>query len=125
MPPLYSNLLGARSEEKAPATERQYNLRIPKFNECACIPAYAISPFASGEETCLKTSVIRYRVADFLREHPPFDVFSLEDLLAFSGTGRVIFHEDDIQLFQKGQRRDSLLWVIQQGSIELLDETPA
>jgi CBS domain-containing protein len=72
----------------------------------------------------MKTSVIRYRVADFLREHPPFDLFSLEDLLAFSGTGRVIFHEDDIQVFQKGQPRDPLLWVIQQGRIEIIDETP-
>lgn len=73
----------------------------------------------------MKTSVIRYRVADFLREHPPFDAFSLEDLLAFSGTGRVIFHEDDIQVFHKGQPRDRILWVIQQGRIELVDETPA
>lgn len=72
----------------------------------------------------MKTSVIRYRVADFLREHPPFDLFSLEDLLAFSGTGRVTFHEDDIHVFQKGQPRDPLLWVIQQGRIEIIDETP-
>lgn len=48
----------------------------------------------------MKTSVIRYRVADFLREHPPFDSFSLEDLLTFSGGGRVIFHEDNIIVFQ-------------------------
>ena len=73
----------------------------------------------------MKTSVIRYRVADFLREHPPFDLFSLEDLLAFSGTGRVIFHEDDIRVFQKGQARDSLIWIIQQGRIEIIDEVPA
>lgn len=73
----------------------------------------------------MKTSVIRYRVADFLREHPPFEAFSLEDLLTFSGTGRVLFHEDDIYVFRKGQARDPLLWVIQQGRIEILDETPA
>ncbi len=72
----------------------------------------------------MKTSVIRYRVADFLREHPPFDVISLEDLLAFSGGGRVVFHEDDIYLFQRGQKRESVLWVVQQGRIELLDQTP-
>jgi CBS domain-containing protein len=73
----------------------------------------------------MKTSVIRYRVADFLREHPPFDLFSLEDLLTFSGTGRVVFHEDDIHVFQKGQPRDPLLWIIQQGRVEIIDETPA
>ena len=72
----------------------------------------------------MKTSVIRYRVADFLRESPPFDSFSLADLLVFSGTGRVIFHEDDIYLFRKGQAREPLLWVIQQGKVEILDEAP-
>lgn len=66
----------------------------------------------------MKTSAIRYRVADFLRQHPPFDLFSLEDLLAFSGTGRVIFHEDDIHFFQNGQPRAQLLWVIQQARIK-------
>ena len=70
----------------------------------------------------MKTSVIRYRVADFLREHPPFDVLSLEDLLAFSGNGRVIFHEDDIYLFRKGDPLESVFWVIQQGKIEMLDQ---
>ena len=72
----------------------------------------------------MKTSVIRYRVADFLREYPPFDLFPLADLLAFSGTGRVIFHEDDIYPFRRGQAREPLLWVIQQGKIEILDEAP-
>ncbi len=71
----------------------------------------------------MKTSVIRYRVADFLREHPPFDTFSLEDLLQFCGGGRVVFHEDDIYLFRKGEPRQPVLWVIQQGKIELWDET--
>ena len=73
----------------------------------------------------MKTSVIRYRVADFLREYPPFEAFSLEDLLLFSGTGRVAFHEDDIYLFRKGQAREPLIWVIEQGRVELLDESPA
>jgi CBS domain-containing protein len=72
----------------------------------------------------MKTSVIRYRVADFLREYPPFDVVSLTDLLSFSGSGKVVFHEDDIYLFRKGQSRQSTLWVIQQGRIEMLDEMP-
>lgn len=73
----------------------------------------------------MKTSVIRYRVADFLRGHSPFDVISLEDLLAFSGGGRVIFHEDDIYLCRKGTPRESVFWVVQQGRIEMLDELPA
>lgn len=72
----------------------------------------------------MKTSVIRYRVADFLKEHPPFDMFSLDDLLELSGTGRVVFHEDDVFVYQKGQSRDSVFWIIQQGKVQLLDETP-
>jgi CBS domain-containing protein len=73
----------------------------------------------------MKTSVIRYRVADFLREHPPFDLFSLDDLLAFCGTGRVVFHEDDVRLFSKGEARDPVIRVVQQGRVEILAETPA
>jgi CBS domain-containing protein len=73
----------------------------------------------------MKTSVIRYRVADFLREFSPFDVISLDDLLAFAGGGRVVFHEDDIYLFRKGQAREAVFWVVQQGRVELLNEHPA
>ena len=73
----------------------------------------------------MKTSVIRYRVADFLRQSPPFDVISLEDLLEFSGLGRVVFHEDDIYLFRKGEAREAKIWVMQQGKVEMLDELPA
>lgn len=70
----------------------------------------------------MKTSVIRYRVADFLRESPPFDRMTLEDVLTFAGTGRVLFHEGDIDLFRKGEPREEVIWVIQQGRIEMLDE---
>lgn len=73
----------------------------------------------------MKTSVIHYRVADFLREYPPFDVIALADLLLFSAHGRVVFHEDDIYLFRKGQPFEAVLWVVQQGRIEMLDETAA
>lgn len=73
----------------------------------------------------MKTSVIRYRVADFLREHQPFDLFSLDDLLSFSSTGRIAFHEDDIYLFRKGEPRDPVILVIQQGRVEIIDETAA
>jgi len=73
----------------------------------------------------MKTSVIRYRVADFLREYQPFDVLEMEDLLTLSGTGRVVFHEDDIELYTVGQPRDERIWVIQQGQVEILIDTPA
>jgi len=70
----------------------------------------------------MKTSVIRYRVADFLRESPPFDRMTLEDVLTFAGTGRVLFHEGDIDVFRKGDPREEIIWIIQQGRIEMLDE---
>ncbi len=69
----------------------------------------------------MKTSVIRHRVADFLKQHPPFDVLPEEDLLELAGTGRVTFHESDEYLFHKGQATDALIRVIQQGKVEMVD----
>lgn len=47
---------------------------------------------------------------------------SVEDVLTFAGAGRVLFHEGDIDLFSKGQPREELIWIIQQGRVEMLDE---
>ena len=73
----------------------------------------------------LKTAVIRHRVADFLKQHAPFDALPEADLLALAGSGRVKFHEDDEFVFRQGDAPGPALFVIQQGRVELLDETPA
>jgi len=71
----------------------------------------------------MKTSVIRYRVADFLKQHAPFNELSEEELLTLAGSGRVLFHESEEYIFHKGQHRATSIWVIQQGSVEIIDET--
>jgi len=67
----------------------------------------------------MKTQVIRHRVADFLRSHAPFDALALDDLLSLAGSGRVKFHESEEDVFEAGQPIAPLLWVIQQGRVEL------
>ncbi len=70
----------------------------------------------------MKTSVIRYRVADFLRQFPPFDLLHEAEVLSLASGGRVIFHESDEYVFRQGQERLPRLWVIQQGKIKIVEE---
>ena len=76
-----------------------------------------------GESTPMKTSVIRYRVADFLKSHPPFNAIPGQHLIELAGHGRVKFHEADEFIFRQGQAKTSWVWIIQQGRVELVDET--
>lgn len=39
------------------------------------------------------TSAISYRVADFLKKHPPFQAMEDGDLVELAARGRVRFHE--------------------------------
>jgi CBS domain-containing protein len=70
----------------------------------------------------MKTSIIRYRVADFLKQSAPFDAIAEEDLLELAATGRVSFHEAGEFVFRKNEQRKPFLWVIQQGTVEIIDE---
>ncbi len=72
----------------------------------------------------MKTSVIRQRVADFLKQHPPFDGLSDEDLLDLAGSGKVVFHESDEYLYRQGEATGKFVWIIQQGQVEFLEEAP-
>jgi len=69
----------------------------------------------------MKTSVIRQRVADFLKQYAPFDALSTPDLLELAGSGRVKFHSSEEFLYQKGDGKSDLIWVVQQGRVEVLD----
>jgi len=71
----------------------------------------------------MNTSVIRYRVADILRRYAPFDSLEEADLLDLSGSGRVKFHESDEYVYQQGQPTAKLVWIIQQGRVDLIDES--
>jgi signal-transduction protein with cAMP-binding, CBS, and nucleotidyltransferase domain len=71
----------------------------------------------------MKTSVIRHRVADFLRRHAPFDALSEDDLLALAGSGRVRFHESEEYVLRQGEAKGAMTWVVQQGRVEMLEES--
>jgi hypothetical protein len=69
----------------------------------------------------MQTSVIRHRVADFLKQHPPFDTLHATDLLDLAASGRVKFHESEELIYEQGDSRGRFVWVIQQGRVDLLD----
>ena len=71
----------------------------------------------------MQTSTIRYRVADFLKQFPPFHFLEPDDLLELAGAGRVRFHEGDESIFEQEGERKPFIWVIRQGAVRLYDET--
>ena len=73
----------------------------------------------------MKTSVIRQRVADFLKSHAPFDALSEADLLDLAGSGKVKFHESEEYVFRQNEPKKQFIWIIQQGRVELLEESAA
>jgi signal-transduction protein with cAMP-binding, CBS, and nucleotidyltransferase domain len=70
----------------------------------------------------VETSVISYRVADFLKRHAPFHAIDDEDLLALAGGGRVRFHEPNEYILWQGEPHRYQVFVIQQGTVSLWDE---
>jgi len=73
----------------------------------------------------VETAGISYRVADFLTKHPPFTTMAEEDLLAFAAHGRVRFHEPNEYLLWQGEPHRFQIFVIQQGTVSLWDDTGA
>ena len=71
----------------------------------------------------MDTSSISYRVADFLKQHPPFQAMADSDLLELAGRGRVRFHEANDFILWQGEPHKSHVFVIQQGTVTLWDET--
>ena len=72
----------------------------------------------------MNTSVIRHRVADFLKQYPPFDSLEEEDLLQLAGGGRVKFHESEEFVYRLGDIRGKFVWIVQQGAVHLLKGDP-
>jgi CBS domain-containing protein len=71
----------------------------------------------------VETTVISYRVADFLKKHPPFHVMNEEDLLGLAARGRVRFHEPNEYILWQGEPHRMHVFVIQQGTVSLWDES--
>ena len=70
----------------------------------------------------MQTAAIGYRVADFLKQHPPFNSIEEPDLLALVSRGRVKFHESDEFLCWQNGAYTPFIFVIQQGSVSLWEE---
>lgn len=71
----------------------------------------------------MDTFTISYRVVDFLRKHPPFQAVGEQDLLDLAGRGRVRFHEANEYILWQGEPHKLHVFVIQQGTVSLWDET--
>lgn len=72
--------------------------------------------------TRMETSAIRYRVADFLKQHPPFNAMSEIDLVALAANGRVRFFEPNEFILWQGEPHKLHVFVIQRGTVSLWDE---
>ena len=73
----------------------------------------------------METSAISYRVADFLKKHPPFQAMEEADLLELAARGRVKFHEPNEYILWQGEPHRHQVFVIQQGTVSLWDEAAA
>src|SRR6266436_871208 len=71
----------------------------------------------------MKTAAIPYRVADFLKQHPPFQFMDEAELVALAARGRVKFHEPDEYICWQASPHTPFIYVIQQGSVSLWDES--
>ena len=71
----------------------------------------------------MRSSSIYYRVTDFLKAFPPFSFVGEEDLLRLAGSGRVKFHESGEYVYWQGHKPGRFVFVIQQGTVKLVDET--
>ena len=67
----------------------------------------------------MKTSSISLRVADFLKQYPPFEYLNEEELLQLAEGGRVKFHEADEIIFSAGDERGRFVRVIQRGMVNV------
>jgi CBS domain-containing protein len=70
----------------------------------------------------VETSAISYRVADFLKQHPPFNAIDDQDLVALAAHGRVRFYEANEFILWQGEPHKPHVFVIQQGVVSLWDE---
>jgi len=70
----------------------------------------------------METAAIGHRVADFLKQHAPFNAIDEADLLALAGGGRVRFYEPNDYVLWQGEPHRSHVFVIQQGTVSLWEE---
>src|SRR3954447_14875696 len=96
----------------------------PDPRRSSFVVSFQLSPAAAGPPRFLimQTFVIRQRVSDFFKRFPPFDAVPESDLLELAATGKVKFHESEEYIFRQGDASNQMIWMIQQGRVELLEE---
>lgn len=70
----------------------------------------------------MKGSSISVRIADFLKDYPPFQFLDIGQLRDLASKSKVKFHEDGEFVFTQGQPRDQWLFVIQKGNVRVIEE---
>jgi CBS domain-containing protein len=70
----------------------------------------------------MKGSSISVRIADFLKDYPPFQYLDQAALRELASLSKVTFHEDGEIVFAQGQPRTRWLYVIQKGSVRIVEE---
>lgn len=70
----------------------------------------------------MQTGAISFRVADFLKQYPPFQYMEESDLLGLVARGRVRFHEADEYMIWQGSAHGTYVSVIQQGTVSLWED---
>ncbi len=71
----------------------------------------------------MRTSTINYRVADFLKRFPPFEFLDEPELLELASHGRVKVLQRGEALFWEGREPGPFVFVIQQGTVRLVNDT--
>jgi len=71
----------------------------------------------------MDTSAIAYRVADFLKQYPPFESIDDADLRELAAGGRVRFFEPNEFILWQGEPHKPYVFVIQQGTVSLWDDS--
>jgi signal-transduction protein with cAMP-binding, CBS, and nucleotidyltransferase domain len=71
----------------------------------------------------METAAFSYRIADFLKKHPPFHSVDEEDLLQLAQGGTVRFFESNEYILSQGEPYRFHILVIQQGTVTVWDES--
>ena len=93
------------------------------YNRGTCELFPSAARVRTGGDSICGNRAISYRVADFLKKHPPFNAIDDADLLALAARGRVRFHEPNEYILWQGEPHRLQVFVIQQGTVSLWDES--
>lgn len=64
-------------------------------------------------------NTIAERVADFLKDYPPFQFLSSSSLLKISGEVQVLYYEKDKPIFKEREKNTGIFYVVKDGAVRL------